>query len=98
MDLHLAIADLATVLRPQLTILDAMRILKPGGPSGPGAVDPYNGVIAGVDPVAVDAYGVGLSTWNGQTYRPNQLTHLRHAASHGLGTLEIGELRVEELA
>jgi uncharacterized protein (DUF362 family) len=97
MDLHAAIADLGTVLRPHLTILDAMRILKTGGPRGPGQVDPFNGVVAGVDPVAVDAYGVGLSPWNGQTYRADQVAHLRHAARHGLGTLKLDTLWIEEL-
>lgn len=98
MDLHMGIADLATVLRPDLTILDAVRILKTGGPSGPGEVDPFNGVIVGVDPVAVDAYGIGLSTWNGQTLRPDQIGYLRHAAAHGLGVLDVGSLKIAELS
>ncbi|MCK4305722.1 MAG: DUF362 domain-containing protein [Candidatus Eisenbacteria sp.] len=97
MDLHQAIADLATVLKPQLTVIDAMRILKTGGPSGPGAVDPFGGVIAGVDPVAVDAFGVGLSTWNGQTCRADQINYIRYAAEHGLGTSKPEALRVLEL-
>jgi uncharacterized protein (DUF362 family) len=97
MDLHAAIADLGTVLRPQLTVLDAMRILKTGGPTGPGDVDAFGGVVVGSDPVAVDAYGVGLSTWNGRTYQADQIAHLRQAAEHGLGNLKLEALRVEEL-
>jgi uncharacterized protein (DUF362 family) len=97
LDLHAGIADLGTVLRPQLTILDAVRILKTGGPTGPGDVQALDSVVAGVDPVAVDAYAVGLSAWNGQTYRPEQVAHLRHAASHGLGTLDLDTLRVQEV-
>jgi len=97
MDLHQAVADLATVLRPQLTILDAIRILKTGGPAGPGDVETFDGVIAGVDPVAVDAYGVTLSTWNRQTLRPDQVGYIRHAAAHGVGTSTIDELEVVEL-
>jgi uncharacterized protein (DUF362 family) len=95
-DLHQGIADLATVLRPQLTILAALRILKTGGPTGPGDVDPQNKVIAGTDPVAVDALGVGLSTWNRETLRPDQVGYIRYAAEHGLGTLKLDSLRIVE--
>jgi uncharacterized protein (DUF362 family) len=97
LDLHAGIADLGTVLRPQLTILDAVRVLKTGGPTGPGDVQALDSVVAGVDPVAVDAYAVGLSVWNGQTYRPEQVAHLRHAASLGLGNLDLETLRVQEV-
>jgi len=96
-DIHQGVADLATILKPQLTILDAIRILKTGGPAGPGDVDPFNGVIAGVDPVAVDAYGVGLSTWNRQTFRPNQIRYIRASAEQGLGTTDLESLRIKEL-
>ena len=37
-DLHLAIAELASVIRPQLTIIDATRALITNGPTGPGKV------------------------------------------------------------
>jgi uncharacterized protein (DUF362 family) len=97
-DLHMGIADLGTVLRPHLTVLDAARILKTGGPTGPGEVNPFDGVIAGVDPVAVDAYGVGLSTWDGRSYEAHQVAFVRHAAEHGLGTLDLKSLKVLELS
>jgi len=96
MDIHMGIADLATVLRPHLTLIDAMRVLRTGGPAGPGDVFPMDSVVAGVDPVAVDAYGVGLSTWNGQTLRPDQVAYIRHAAGHGLGTRSLESLQVHE--
>jgi uncharacterized protein (DUF362 family) len=96
-DLHQGVADLATVLRPQLTILDAVRILKTGGPTGPGTVDVFDGVIAGTDPVAVDAYGVGLAAWNNQTYRPEQIAYIKHAVEHGLGTATLESLRIQQL-
>ncbi len=97
MDIHVGIADLATVLRPQLTIVDAMFILKTGGPEGPGDVDPYNGIVAGTDPVAVDACALGLSTWNRQTIKPEHLGYLRQAAARGIGTLDLASLKVVEL-
>ena len=57
-NINQALADLATVIKPRLTILDATRALVSGGPGGPGEVKKTNLVIAGVDPVAVDSYGV----------------------------------------
>ena len=97
-DIHQGVADLATILKPQLTILDAVRILTTGGPAGPGDVDPFDGVVAGVDPVAVDAYGVGLSTWNRQTFRPDQIRYIRASVEHGLGTTDLESLRIKELS
>jgi uncharacterized protein (DUF362 family) len=96
-DLHQGVADLGLVIKPQLTILDAMVILKTGGPTGPGEIDEFGGVVAGTDPVAVDAYGVGLSTWNGQTLTPDRVAYLRHAVDHGLGTMDLGKLQIREL-
>ena len=94
----MGIADLATVIKPQLTVLDAMRILKTGGPAGPGEVDAFGGVIVGVDPVAMDAYGVGLSTWNGQSLRPGQVAYIKYAAEQGVGSLDLDRCRIQELA
>lgn len=96
MDLDQAIADLATFIRPTLTILDATRGLLTAGPGGPGKVEQWHTVVAGVNPLAVDAYGVTLGAWYGQRLRPNQVKHLLAAKAHGLGTLEIEGLQVVE--
>lgn len=98
MDIHVGISDLSTVLRPQLTILDAMYVLKTNGPTGPGEVDRLGKVIVGVDPVAVDAYGAGLTTWNGQMLGPAQVGYLRLAAERGVGTLDLAALQIREIA
>jgi uncharacterized protein (DUF362 family) len=95
-DIDAGIADLATVLRPHLTILDAITILKTNGPSGPGEVEQFGGVVAGPDPVAVDAYGVGLSTWDRQTLSPEQVGYIRHAAALGVGTLDLASLQIAQ--
>jgi len=96
-DLHQGIADLASVLRPHLTILDATRLLKTGGPSGPGEVEPFGGIVAGTDPVALDAYGTGLAPWGGVTCRGEEVAHIRLAGELGLGTFRSEERRVLEL-
>lgn len=98
LDLNQAVADLATILRPAITVMDAVHILSTGGPSGPGEVHSFGGVVVGCDPVAVDAYTVGLSTWNRQTLRPEDIAYIRHAAEHELGTLRLDSLRILDLA
>jgi uncharacterized protein (DUF362 family) len=89
-----AIADLASVIKPQLTVLDATRALASGGPGGPGDVKKPNLVIAGVDPVAVDSYGVSIVPWYGQTFKGRQVEHILMAHKRGLGKIDIEGLRI----
>jgi len=93
-DINQALADLATVLRPRLTILDATRALASGGPGGPGEVVKPNLVIAGTDPVAVDAFGVGVTPWYGQRFTGRQVEHLLAASQRGLGRIDVETLRI----
>jgi uncharacterized protein (DUF362 family) len=61
-NIDVSIADLATFMRPTLTILDATRVLMRNGPQG-GNIDDakdMHQVIAGIDQVACDAYGATL--------------------------------------
>ncbi len=98
MDVHVGVADLATAVRPHLTILDAMEILQTRGPAGPGDVKSFGGVVVGSDPLAVDAYAVGLSTWNGRSLAPDQVSFIRHAAERGVGNMDLKSLKILELA
>jgi uncharacterized protein (DUF362 family) len=93
-DIDQALADLATVIKPQLTILDATRALVSGGPAGPGEVVKPNLVIAGVDPVAVDSYAVSIAPWYGQNFQGRQVKHLLLAHQRGLGKIDLAELKV----
>ena len=93
-NINQGIADLATVIRPQLTILDATRALASGGPGGPGEVKKPNLVVAGVDPVAVDSYGVSLVPWYGQNVKGRQVEHLLVAHQRGLGKIDIDQLKI----
>jgi uncharacterized protein (DUF362 family) len=90
------IADLATVIRPRLTVLDATRALISGGPGGPGEVRKPNLVVAGTDPVAVDSYGVGIVPWYGQSFRGRQVEHLLIAHQRGLGKIDVEKLRIHK--
>ena len=93
-NINQALADLATVIKPQLTLLDATRALTSGGPGGPGEVKKPNLVIAGIDPVAVDSYGVSLVPWYGQNFKGRQVEHLLMAHQRGLGKIDIDPLNV----
>lgn len=89
-----ALADLAMVIRPHLTILDATRALVTGGPGGPGEVSTPNLVIAGIDPVAVDSYGVTVAPWYGRQFTGRQVEHLMAAHQRGLGQIDVEKLRI----
>jgi uncharacterized protein (DUF362 family) len=93
-NINQAIADLATVIKPQLTILDATRALASGGPGGPGEVKKPNLVIAGIDPIAVDSYGVSIAPWYGQNFKGRQVEHILVAHQRGLGKIDIDQLKV----
>jgi uncharacterized protein (DUF362 family) len=93
-NINQAIADLTTVIRPQLTILDATRALVSGGPGGPGEVKKPNLIIAGTDPVAVDSYGVSVVPWYGQNFKGRQVEHLLAAYQKGLGKVDIDQLKI----
>jgi uncharacterized protein (DUF362 family) len=61
-NIDVSIADLATFMRPTLTVVDATRVLVRNGPQG-GNIDDAKDiwqVIASTDQVAVDAYGCTL--------------------------------------
>src|SRR5512135_525301 len=59
-DINTSIADLASAIRPTLTVMDATRVLKRNGPTGGNLSDVSieNTVIAGVDMVAIESYGL----------------------------------------
>jgi uncharacterized protein (DUF362 family) len=93
-NMNQAIADLGTVIKPQLTILDATRALASGGPGGPGEVKKPNLVVAGTDPIAVDSYGVSIVPWYGQNFKGRQVEHLLISHQRGLGKIDIDQLKI----
>ena len=93
-DLHQAIADLCSVVKPNVIILDASRALLTGGPSGPGTIDPLNTIVAGTDPVAVDAYGVQMAPWYNKQFEVKHIKHIVAGEQMGLGTARLDGLRI----
>lgn len=96
-DLNQAIADLATVLRPALTIVDATRALTTAGPNGPGKVVTLDTIIAATDPVAADSYTVPLAKWYGQEFTGANVKYIKAAAAMGLGEIDPSVLRIKEM-
>lgn len=89
-----SLVDLATILKPSLTVLDAIRILTAHGPQGGNLADVkrLDVVIAGTDQVAVDAFGATLFGMQGA-----DLGWVREAARRGLGEMDLGRLRIKRL-
>ncbi|HEU4405390.1 MAG TPA: DUF362 domain-containing protein [Polyangiaceae bacterium] len=89
-----SVADLATFMRPTLTVLDATRVLLRNGPQG-GNVDDtrvLNQVVASIDQVAVDAYGCTLI---GQ--KRENIAYLKMGEERKLGTMHWESLRLREV-
>jgi uncharacterized protein (DUF362 family) len=89
------LSDLTSLLRPQLTVVDAVRILINHGPTG-GSLDDVkltNTVIASHDIVAADTYAAGLFGLTG-----NDIPAIRSAVPMGLGTTDLKGIRIEEIS
>ncbi|MBM3240559.1 DUF362 domain-containing protein [Candidatus Poribacteria bacterium] len=96
-NIHQAVAELNTVVKPELIILDATRILLTKGPDGPGEVEELNSVIIGTDPVAIDSYAVNLARWNNRKLEPENVDYIRIAAKLGLGEMDISKVSIREV-
>ncbi len=94
-DLHTSIVDLASLLDPQLVVVDATRVLSTNGPSGPGKVLNPDVVIASPDMVAADAQAVSMFEWYGRKFEPRQVKHIRIAHERGLGRMDVENLQVK---
>jgi uncharacterized protein (DUF362 family) len=89
--IHESLVDLADFVRPTLTILDCYRILVRNGPTGGNLEDVLlkKTLVAGTDPVALDAY-VAKAYWNLEV---DALPYLKMAAKRGLGTYQFEKVR-----
>lgn len=95
MNLGQRLADLTSLLRPDLTVVDAVRVLTAHGPSGGNLDDvlKLDTVIASHDVVAADAYATTLFD-----KEPSYLDYVTAGAEMGLGEMELDKLDIEEIA
>jgi uncharacterized protein (DUF362 family) len=92
-EIHQSLVDLANFMLPTVTLLDCYRILLRNGPTGGNLEDVAlkKTLVAGTDPVALDAY-VAKAYWN---LDPEHLPYLQMAAARGLGIVDFEKLQVK---
>jgi uncharacterized protein (DUF362 family) len=85
--IHESLVDLADFMRPTLTLIDAYRVLLRNGPGGGSLSDVAfeKTLIAGTDPVALDAYAA-RAYWGLDWHA---LPYLKLASDRQLGTLSL---------
>jgi len=89
------LADVANFVRPQLTILDAYRILVKNGPQGGSLKDVklMKTMVAGTQIATVDAYGATLFG-----IKPAGLTHVVKSSKLGLGEIDLDKVNIEKVS
>lgn len=92
-DIGQKLADLATVLQPTLTVVDATRMLLANGPQGGRLSDVKvaDTIIATRDPVAADALATTLFG-----LRPEDIGSTVAAFSMGLGEMNVDAMRISK--
>ncbi len=93
-NLHQRIADITSLIRPDLTVVDAYRILTRHGPTGGDLNDVKftKTIIASHDIVAADAYACTLF---GKT--ADDIGYIKAADRMGIGTKDLSSIKIEEL-
>ena len=81
------IADLASVVKPRLAVVDGL--IGGEGHERAGKPVPMNLVIAGLDPVAVDTVGATIMGIN-----VDNIKHIKLAAKKELGTCNLDQIRI----
>jgi len=93
-NLHQRIADITSLIRPDLTVVDAYRILTQNGPTGGNLNDVKltKTIIASQDIVAADSYACTLF---GKT--ADDIEYIKLASRMGIGTKDLSSIKIEEL-
>lgn len=97
-DIHPKIADLNRVVKVDLTVLDAYRVLRRHGPTGgrlddvDNSLDGARRIVVSTDPVAVDSYGATLFGMRGE-----DVGFIREAHKAGLGEIDYKLRGFEEI-
>jgi uncharacterized protein (DUF362 family) len=93
-DLHQCIADLYKYLKPDLTIVDAYKVMKRNGPMGVTVEDVVlqKALLLGTDPVAIDAAAARMF---GMV--PDEVGYIRIAESMGLGSTDLASMNIQKI-
>ncbi|MBN2328469.1 MAG: DUF362 domain-containing protein [Candidatus Omnitrophica bacterium] len=89
-----ALPDLAAFVKPDLIVIDAIRVLLRNGPVGgnPKDVARKDVIAAGTDQVAMDAFGATLLD-----RKPEDISHIKEAADRGMGQIDYQSLSPKEI-
>jgi uncharacterized protein (DUF362 family) len=96
--MHIGLAnklvDLADFISPDLTVIDATRVLVRHGPSGGDLKDvkALNKVIVGTDPTLADSYAARL-----MQKEPFSIPYIKAAAERGFGSADLNKARIKQL-
>jgi uncharacterized protein (DUF362 family) len=93
-DMGQRLADLTNLFQPELTVVDAVRMLMANGPTGGDLNDvkQMNTIIASPDIVAADSYAATLFG-----LQPEDLSYIQAGTQRGLGRSDLKNLRIEEI-
>jgi uncharacterized protein (DUF362 family) len=88
------LADLTDFISPDLTVVDAYRVLTKNGPQGGNLRDvtTLKTVVAGTDPVLIDSYAATLAQVD-----PMSLPYIKAALDRKLGSADIASASVKEI-
>ncbi len=93
-DLHQCIADITTVVKPDLNVVDAYRVLMKNGPRGVSKADvvTMKSQIIAENMVAADTAAAKLFGKD-----PAQVGHIRMADEMGLGSMDLSKLTINRI-
>ena len=91
--LEQCIADLNTIIQPDICIVDATEFITTNGPFGPGEIIKPQKVVAGIDRVAVDSYCCTLWGLEGRN-----ILQITKASDHGLGEMDLNKVKIKEIS
>lgn len=86
------IADLNTIIKDHLCIVDATEFVITNGPNGPGKILKPQKVVAGTDRVAIDAYCCSLWGLKGE-----DIIAIKKAYDYKLGEINLNKVKIKEI-
>lgn len=94
-DLDTKLAEVVGFIKPDLTIIDAYRILLRNGPTGGDLADveEKKTVVASNDPVLADAYATRFFDM-----KPEDIGYIKKAAKMGFGSMDLAKAKIKEIA
>jgi len=85
------IADLNTVIKPTLNVVDATEFISTNGPMGPGRIIKPRKIVASADRIAIDAYCIELLG-----KKISDVIKIRKGYEQGLGEIDLSKVVVHE--